>query len=240
MHGLIETNTENNINYNTNSSSQTSGVSGKGSLFIRADSNSMNQDYLDRELTGAQQLKAVFGLVIYVVIFIILIPILLFKLGFIEFLKLYFVNTDMIATVISFDKGPFKDIFKYLYTDTGPLIGFISQSIINWSVLIGLFFMMLTDGRNKKVTEGLSKIAFILMITYLLPGRFIVKGMAHFYQYLVSVLHYQDTTGSLFTMLFGIVIILVFIMIELLSVNYFSPYLKNILDSKFNMLRSMS
>ena len=123
----------------------------------------------------------------------------------VNFWKLYFVNTDMIATIISFDKGPFANIFKYLYNDTGPLIGFISQSVINWSVLIGLFYIMLSEGRNKKVSEGLSKIAFILFITYLLPGRFIVSWMEDFYRFLVGILHNQGINAGLITMVIGLV-----------------------------------
>jgi hypothetical protein len=140
------------------------------------------------------------------------------------------VNTDLIATVISFDKGPFKNIFKYLYNDTGPLIGFISQSIINWSVLFGLFYIMLSEGKNKRMTEGLSKIAFILMITYLLPGRFIIGWMEDFYQYLVRILHHQSIDEGILTMIIGVILAIGFILLEALSIEHLAPFLKKWLD----------
>ena len=42
---------------------------------------------------------------------------------------------------------------------------FLSQSIINWSVLMGLFFIIATEAKKKQITTVLSKVAFILFIT---------------------------------------------------------------------------
>ena len=213
-------------------STSTSGLkgSGAGSMHIRRDPNSRNQDHHDVVLTAEQEHNAVSGLVIYVLVFIIGIPVILYKFGFHEFLKLYFVNTDLIATVISFDKGPFKNIFKYLYNDTGPLIGFISQSVINWSVLFGLFYIMLSEGKNKRITEGLSKIAFILVITYLLPGRFIVGWMEDFYQFLVGNFKNNGIDEGLITMVIGLIFATGFILVEMLSIEHLSPHLKIWMD----------
>ena len=218
-----------NLVSNSNSNSQTSGVSGAGALHIRRDVRSRNQEHHNVDLTSSQQYTAIFGLLIYIVVFIILIPIALYKLHLFEFLKLYFVNTDLIATVISFDKGSFKDIFKYLYNDTGPIIGFISQSVINWSVLLGLFYIILSESRNKKISEGLSKISFIILLTYLLPTRFIVMWMEEFYQYLVRINKFKLDSG-LFTMLFGLVLAICFICLEFLSITYLAPHLRKFID----------
>ena len=97
----------------------TSGISGKGSKFIRKDINSRNQDHHDVILTQYENYRAILGIIIYIIVFIITIPMMLYKLNLMTFLKLYFLNTDQIATVISFDKGLFKNIFKYIYNDTG-------------------------------------------------------------------------------------------------------------------------
>ena len=75
----------------------------------------------------------------YIIVFIITIPILLYKFKFITFLKLYFLNTDQVATVISFHEGAFKHIFKYIYNDTGPFMRFIS--IFNQLVSINGFIL---------------------------------------------------------------------------------------------------
>ena len=228
---IIETDFPN-LSKNDPNTNQTSGLpgTGAGSKHIRKNINSRNQDHHDVVLTSEQEHTAITGLIIYIIVFIIGIPILLHKLGFSEFLKLYFVNTDLIATIISFDKGPFKNIFKYLYNDTGPIIGFISQSVINWSVLFGLFYIMLSEGKNKRMTEGLSKIAFILMTTYLLPGRFIIGWMEDFYQYLVSILHDKSVDEGILTMLIGVLFGIGFILIEALSIKHLAPHLKTWLD----------
>lgn len=212
--------------------SPTSGLQGPGSGFIRKDPNSRNQDYHNVYLTTKEKMRAIFGLVIYVTIFIILIPIGLYKIGFITFLKIYFLNTDLIATVLSYNKGIFKNIFKYLYNDTGPLIGFISQSIINWSVLMGLFYIILNENKNKKVTYALSKVAFILFITYLLPSRFIIQLQEWFYNYIGGKNNYNNIDLSgLMTILFGFILVVLLIGFESFVIDHLSGFVKKILDS---------
>ena len=220
-----------------NERSYTSGVEGPASKLVRRDPNSRNQDYHDIKLTNYEQMRAIIGIIIYISIFIILIPIILYKLGFTNFLKLYFLNTDLIATTISYDKGIFKNIFKYIYNDTGPLIGFMSQSIINWFVLMGLFYLIITESRKKPVTDALSKVGFMLFITYLLPSRFIIKLQEWFYSYTGGKNAYYniDITGII-TILFGLILVILVISFEDLIVKHFSRYAKNLLDYIFKVL----
>ncbi len=216
----------------------TSGISGPGSKYIRRDPNSRNQDYQDVHLTTYEQIRAIVGLLIYVTIFIIIIPITLYKLGYTTFLKLYFLNTDLLATTISYDKGIFRNIFKYIYNDTGPLIGFLSQSLINWTVLMGLFYLIITESRKKPVNDALSKVAFMLFITYLLPSRFIIKLQEWFYNYTggKKTYHNIDING-IFTILFGFVLVILVIGLEDFIVEHFSNSAKKILDNIFKVLK---
>jgi hypothetical protein len=215
----------------------TSGVEGTASKLVRRDPNSRNQDYHDIKLSNYEQIRAIIGIIIYVSIFIILIPIILYKLGFTNFLKLYFLNTDLIATTISYDKGIFKNIFKYIYNDTGPLVGFMSQSIINWFVLMGLFYLIITESRKKPVNDALSKVGFMLFITYLLPSRFIIKLQEWFYGYAGGKDTYYniDITGII-TILFGLILVILVIGFEDLIVKHFSFYAKKLLDYIFKVL----
>lgn len=205
----------------------TSGIKGPGSKFIRRDPNSRNQDHHHVHLTIYENLRALFALIIYITIFIVIIPILLHKNGFTNFLKVYFLNTDLIATTISFDKGIFKNLFKYLYNDTGPLVGFISQSIINWLVLMGLFYIILTEGKKQSVSESLSKVGFILFITYLLPSRFLIKFQEDFYKKIGGKKYFNDINiNGLFTIIFGLCMVFMLIMFENFIIDTFSHSFK--------------
>lgn len=216
----------------------TSGVSGPGSKFIRRDPNSRNQDHHDVHLTIYENLRALFALIIYITIFIVIIPIILYKNGFINFLKVYFLNTDLIATTISFDKGIFKNLFKYLYNDTGPLVGFISQSIINWLVLMGLFYIILIEGKNLPVSESLSKVGFILFITYLLPSRFLIKFQEDFYRKTGGKTHFNDINiDGLFTIIFGLFMVFILIIFENLVIHTFSDSFKKKIEYFFRTIR---
>jgi hypothetical protein len=215
----------------------TSGISGKGSRFIRKDRNSRNQDFHDLILTPYENLLALLGIIMYIIVFIITIPILLYKFKFITFLKLYFLNTDQVATVISFHEGVFKHIFKYIYNDTGPFIGFLSQSLINWSVLMGLFYVVITESRKKTVNDALSKLGFMLFLTYLLPGRYLIKLQEWFYNKIGGKYIYNkfDING-LYTILFGFCLVISTIIIEDIMVKNFSGNVKHFLDTLFKTI----
>lgn len=209
----------------------TSGISGKGSKFIRKDINSRNQDHHDVILTQYENYRAILGIIIYIIVFIITIPMMLYKLNLMTFLKLYFLNTDQIATVVSFDKGIFKNIFKYIYNDTGPLIGYLSQSIINWSVLMGLFYVIITESRKKTVNDALSKLGFMLFITYLLPSRYLIKLQEWFYTKIGRKHMYNNIDiNGLYTILFGLFLVTVTISVEDIAIRKFSGNIKQLLD----------
>jgi len=215
----------------------TSGISGKGSRFIRKDTNSRNQDFHDIILTQYENYRAILGIIIYIIVFIITIPMMLYKLNLMTFLKLYFLNTDQIATVVSFDKGIFKNIFKYIYNDTGPLIGYLSQSLINWTVLMGLFYVIITESRKKTVNDGLSKLGFMLFITYLLPSRYLIKLQEWFYRKIGKKHMYNNIDMSgLYTILFGLFLVTVTVSIEDFLVKNFSGKVKHLLDWFFKFI----
>lgn len=215
----------------------TSGISGKGSKFIRKDRNSRNQDHQDVILTPYENFRAILGIIIYITVFIITIPMMLYKLNLMTFLKLYFLNTDQIATVVSFDKGIFKNIFKYIYNDTGPLIGYLSQSLINWTVLMGLFYVIITESRKKTVNDALSKLGFMLFITYLLPSRYLIKLQEWFYRKIGRKHMYDNIDiNGFYTILFGLSLVIVTISIEDFLVKNFSGKVKLLLDWFFKSI----
>ena len=224
------------INENSKIKQKIKHLHGPGSKFIKMDPHSRKKDHYDTQLTYSEKMTAIKGTIFYIIIFIITIPYILYKLGLNDFLKLYFVNTDLLATVISFDKGNFKDIFKYLYNDTSPFIGFLSQSFINWSVLMGLFFITISETCKKPKSYTLSKIAFILIITYLLPSRYLVKMQNEIYYFLTNKLLFTKKITGILTILIGIILAMLIIGLENIVIFLFSDKLKKIIDYLFKII----
>ena len=204
----------------------------------------MNSNYLSKEkksntiyLTKNEQNIAILGTVIYIIVFIITIPIILYKFGFTTLVKIYIINTDLLATIISFDKGPFQNIFKYLYNNTQPFIGYLSQNIINLSVLLGLFYIRLEQSKKESISGSLSKISFILLITYLLPGRYIMKLQDDYYNNIGGKLFWNgyDING-IKSVLFGLFIVFSLILLEILSIRYLSHHLEKIIYIFFKII----
>ena len=208
-----------------------------GKKFIKKDPNSRRHAYHDVHLTPEENLLATKGLILYFLCFIILIPILIYKLKFYDFLKLYFVNTDLVASALSFDKGIFKNVFKYIYNDTGPLIGFISQSLINLCVLVGIFFIIIKENCKKNINSTLSKVVFILTLTYLLPCRYIIKFQHGFYNWLLDKNIFNKKYVGILSILLGLLLIIFIIIIEQLVIFTFSKNLQEIFSLIFKLLK---
>ena len=178
----------------------------------------------------------IYGLIIYIIIFIIIIPYFIYKFKLYLFLQLYFVNTDLLASIISFQGGPFNsNIFKYLYNDTKPLIGYISYNIINLFVLLGIAYIIINFSKEKKsMSYGLAAGFFTYILTYLFPSRFIVGLMDNFDKYLIHFPGIKDKYNSnfiwFFTCLVGFVFALLFILIEQLCIKHFASYLASFID----------
>lgn len=129
-------------------------------------------------------IKNIYGCLAYYIIFIVAIPYLIFKSGNLEILEVYIPNIDLIATVLSFFNGPYGAL-EFLYLDERPLLGFISNNIINYVVLISLFYIILNQTlKHNRISYGLSRVSIILITTYLLPNRFIIEIMHRFYDYI--------------------------------------------------------
>tara|TARA_Y100000389_G_scaffold69101_2_gene65718 strand:- start:3025 stop:3726 length:702 start_codon:yes stop_codon:yes gene_type:complete len=233
---MINENENENENENSKNKQKIKDLRGPGSKFIKMDPRSRKKDHYDTPLTFKEKITAIKGIILYIIIFIISIPYILYKLGLYDFLKLYFVNTDLLATVISFDKGYFKDIFKYLYNDTGSLVGFLSQSFINWSVLMGLFFITISESCKKSKSYTLSKLAFILLITYLLPSRYLIKIQNEIYNFLTNKKILTKNLRGLITILLGLILAISFIAFENLVIFLFSGKLKKVIDYLFKII----
>jgi len=118
--------------------------------------------------------KSVVGFILYFIIFVILIPVILFKSQMYGILEAYMPNLDLIATVISWHGGPLK-LWDHLYPPSPVTIyGFYSQTIINYMSLLGLTYIITRETqRTGSMARGWSMAFIMLLMTYLLPGQFI-------------------------------------------------------------------
>jgi len=122
--------------------------------------------------------KIVFGFAIFVLIFIIAIPILLLKNKKYNLLETYMPNIDLIATVITWHGGPYK-IWEHLYPPTPLTIyGFSSQTLINYMALLGLTYIVIRETkRTNNIIKGWALAFVMLLMTYLLPSQLISYTM---------------------------------------------------------------
>ena len=122
--------------------------------------------------------KIVFGFAIFVLIFIIAIPILLLKNKKYNLLETYMPNIDLIATVITWHGGPYK-IWEHLYPPTPLTIyGFSSQTLINYMALLGLTYIVIRETkRTNSIIKGWALAFVMLLMTYLLPSQLISYTM---------------------------------------------------------------
>ena len=139
----------------------------------------------DHAITTEEFYKNVVGLIIFIVVFVIMIPHFLLKKEWYLFSTLYFSNLDLTATVLGFSGGPYE-IWKFLYNPAATtMFGFFSSSLINYLALIGVGFVCIQYATiNKRIFGGLSLLLVILPITYLFPGNFIVYLMNSLAKYL--------------------------------------------------------
>ena len=121
--------------------------------------------------------KYVLGLVLYVIVFVAIVPLLMLRNNAPEELFLaYIPNVDMLATVLGYEGGPFGNIWRYLYNPSNlTLFGFFSTTMMNYFALLGATFVVAWQTyAHKSWKRGWSAAFIFLLVTYLLPGNIIV------------------------------------------------------------------
>jgi len=121
--------------------------------------------------------KYLFGMAIYIIVFVIFIPYLMlhYKVPD-EILLAYVPNVDILATVLGYEGGPFSNMWRYLYNPSNiSMFGFMSTTIMNYFALLGATFMVAWQThKHKSWKRGWSAAFIFLLMTYLLPGNLIV------------------------------------------------------------------
>jgi hypothetical protein len=130
------------------------------------------------------------GIAIYIIVFVITIPILLYKYRYNEILEVYMPNFDLLATAVSFGGGPRDSrIFQELYNSGSEnIMGQTSTLFINYLSLLGLTYLV---ARRVDITKSLAKgwgIGFVMLfLTYLVPNEIIASAQNKFAETFLNV-----------------------------------------------------
>ena len=142
-----------------------------------------------------ESIKPIIGLLLFIVIFVIIIPNVFFKYivtnqnaNITLFILLsYMANLDLLATCLSFHDGPFDTkIFSQLYKRTNKFWGFFSKNIIGLITILSVVLIVLIrtekmkikfDTKLHKMLIIISQLTIILTITFFFPNRYIRQFM---------------------------------------------------------------
>jgi hypothetical protein len=172
-------------------------------------------DFNKIEVSNAFNYQSIGGLLTFIIIFVIIIPIVLYYFDFFEFLHVYVPNFDLLATAISYNGGPGdrnERLFESLYnSQTESTIGHISTTFINFISLVGLVFLVTKKAQEQTVNyfnknkhpskiknmryllmktgageAGLGTGMIMILFTYLLPNPIITELQHRLHHFLDS------------------------------------------------------
>ena len=175
------------------------------------------------------------GVVIYVLIFICIIPYIMYKEQVRdEYLLAYVANVDMLATVLGYNGGPGFNIWRYLYNpNNASLFGFFSTTFINYTALVGATVLVaLTTHQKNSWYYGWSGAFIFLLLTYLLPGNFIVLFQNRMEEYLENNFNIDESFGLiryLIIVTVGLIFCVTIILVEALVIAATRPHIIKLL-----------
>ena len=125
-----------------------------------------------------QARRQITGFILFIAIFVVCIPIILFKFHYYTLLEAYLPNIDLLANSLSWHGGP-NGIWKDLYLPLpNSWYSFTSQNIINYIAILGLTYIIARETlKTKSIIKGWSIGFIMILMTYLLPGHFISIAM---------------------------------------------------------------
>lgn len=186
---------------------------------------------LDHEFPDKHNLpKYLFGLVIYIIIFVVVIPYVMLKNNVpSEILLGYMPNVDIIATILGYDGGPFANIWRYLYNPSNfTIFGFANVTIINYLALLGVTFVIAKDTyENRSWEYGWAGAFVCLLMTYLLPGNPIVIAQNKVETTLESFGINTDHTFERYIMIttIGLTMAILLVMTEAIIIKISRPHI---------------
>lgn len=164
--------------------------------------------------------KQMIGSFIYAVLFVVLIPCLMYKYKWYTFLSVYMPNFDLIAASITYNGGPYNwEIFNELYPNhVENVYAYISSLAINCLSLLGVIYLVSsTVKQSKSVVKGFIVGLIMIIITYLIPNEIITSSQYYVSANIMTRFNLSpDTSGILYILvsIFGLFIAVLFILFE--------------------------
>jgi hypothetical protein len=181
------------------------------------------------------EIKDVIGFILFFIIFIIAVPVILFKYKLFNVIEVYLPNVDLIANLLTWVGGPY-DIWKQLYTATATpswksggvsFVNFSTEVLINYIALLGLTFIVARESVKKEnIFEGWSFAFIMVIITYLLPVP-LVNMIMHKTNDTFKKMNWSENKSKLSSGFIGLAITFFFLFIEALIIK---NYRKNVVN----------
>jgi len=192
-----------------------------------------------KELFPSDTPKHLFGITLYVVVFVLIIPYMIMRSGRDELLLAYVPNVDMIATVLGYHGGPtvfgMKDMWRFLYNPSNfSFLGFLSANMMNYFALLGATFLVAhTTYKTRSWKIGWSAAFVFLIITYLAPGNMIVILQDKMGLYLNQIAGFGEKTNSQYAVVvgFGMVMVVAIILFEAMVIRVSRPYILKLINA---------
>lgn len=171
--------------------------------------------------------KDVIGFISFLIIFVVLIPIILYKRKNFNFLEVYLPNVDLIANLLTWIRGPYN-IWSDLYKDGNSISRFTSQTLINYIALLGVTFIIARETKKtNNIFAGWSLAFVMLLASYLLPTNIVTWFMEKSATYSES-LNINPITTNIFSFTTGVIVTLSFLFTEIFILQKYKKHIKGL------------
>ena len=166
--------------------------------------------------------RRIFESVLFISIFLFIIPYVLYKLNLKNVLIGYLPNVDIVATVINWSNHK-NEIWNHVYINNPTnFIDVVSKILINYFALLGLTFIITKETYEKNSHAKGWALAFVmLLLTYLIPGKLIDKIMNELNKYFVKQDKYSKETSNIIITSIGFLLTFLIIALESIIIKKF-------------------
>ena len=174
------------------------------------------------KLSRSSNMKAIVGLIIFMVFAGFLIPYLLYRMGHNTLVNVWIPNIDLVATVFAFRGGLFNSsLFRFLYSWTADTsFGFWSHLIIDYFALLGLTLITAQMvWKRKRISRGMSYAIIMLLFSYFIPNATIEAIMEKIYASIYTECKHDCWVRTQLSILGGFLAVICFLLLERFLIN---------------------
>ena len=206
--------------------------------FCNLSNVSDNRFVFSRELIK-QNIK---GMLIFLIIFVLIIPLLLNKFMYYDFLEIYMPNFDLLATALMYNFGPGDTrYFQFLFqNDPQTTYAYLSQFFIKFLSLIGVVYLVARRSiLHNSILIGFTSGLVMVCMTYLLPNDIIIYIQDKFDIYFKKYGGQHKYIKYILGVSIGLLTALFFIFIEKYIIKYQRYFLVPFIKFLFTKLKLM-